>query len=156
MKKASIELALCGPSQGRVLEQLAAAAYREREEIMTAENREAFMMLQVNAAAGRMHVILHKGYPVGFIAVLFFYSVREAGRCAMVEEFYLVPEHRNERIAIKSLEALLIDLDSFGIVAVHAAAAFSFQLTETLQLCGFEPWSGMAYRRGLGLDEDWD
>lgn len=156
MKRASLELILGGPSHGRLLNRFLEDAYLERCQELSSEQQEAFLMLQVNALAGRNYIIQFRGEAVGFVSVYFFFSTRYAGRCARVEELFVQSERRMDCSVDRILSLLLMELETFGIVAVEFAMSPANPLTFALLEQGFEERPLVLFERFLGLDEDWD
>ncbi len=132
--KRSLDLLLGGPATGRQLLQLAEEAYRERGHPLSENQREAFKMLLVDAAMGRLYLPVYKGEPAGFVSLFFRASVADGGRIAQFEDIFLRPQFRGLGLGQRIIRLVVRDLEAFGIVAVSALCADEPKLSRCFEL----------------------
>src|SRR5258707_10231131 len=88
-------------------------AYREDE------TRANLALLLGEPSLGRLFAIDDGGSVVGYLALVFGFSLEFSGRNAVVDELYLEPAHRGRGLGTKALAAAEELCRELGIRAIH-------------------------------------
>src|SRR5882724_5836295 len=89
--------------------------YAFREE----ETRANLALLLDDPSLGRLFAIDDGGSVVGYLVLVFGFSLEFSGRNAVVDELYLAPAHRGHGLGTKALAAAEEVCRELGIRAIH-------------------------------------
>ncbi len=88
---------------------------------------------------GRIWLISKSDRIVGYIALCFGYSIEFGGRDAFVDEFFIDETARGQGIGKEVLEAVKIEAQKLGVVALHLEVACTNTRAKKLySSCGFD------------------
>ncbi len=73
---------------------------------------------------GRLILFEHAGQLLGYMVLGFGFSVEFHGRDCLLDEFYVVPEHRSKGIGRAAVEFAIATCREMGIRAVHLEADY--------------------------------
>lgn len=88
------------------------------------ENRQRQFVLQLiqNPALGRLILLEQAAEQVGYMVLGFGFSLEFHGRDCLLDEFYIVPQHRSKGIGRAAVEFAIATCREMGIRAVHLEA----------------------------------
>jgi len=73
---------------------------------------------------GRLILFEHAGQLLGYMVLGFGFSLEFHGRDCLLDEFYVVPEHRSKGIGRAAVEFVIATCREMGIRAVHLEADY--------------------------------
>ncbi len=117
-------------------------AYHEFEGIAhSAVNAtSAVQPLLGRSTLGRVWLICRGSQPIGHIAICFGYSIEFCGRDAVVDEMYILPEHRGKGFGKAVLALVKSEATLLGVKALHLEVARSNESAQNLyKSAGFAP-----------------
>lgn len=82
-------------------------------------HREALVGLLGNSLYGRVWIIRDGDQAVGYLALVFSYSLEFGGRDAMIDELYLRKSHRRRGIGRRVVDLAVATCRELGVKAVH-------------------------------------
>jgi GNAT superfamily N-acetyltransferase len=90
------------------------------------EHRQRRLVLQLieNPALGRLLVFEQDDELIGYMVLGFGFSLEFHGRDCLIDEFYVVPEHRCKGIGGAAIELAIATCREMGIRAVHLEADY--------------------------------
>ena len=90
------------------------------------ESRQRRLVLQLigNPALGRLIVFEQANELLGYMVLGFGFSLEFHGRDCLLDEFYVVPEHRSKGIGRAAVEFAIATCREMGIHAVHLEADY--------------------------------
>ncbi len=90
------------------------------------ENRQRRLVLQLveNPALGRLIMFERTAELVGYMVLGFGFSLEFHGRDCLIDEFYVLPEHRSKGIGRAAVEFAIATCREMGIRAVHLEADY--------------------------------
>lgn len=91
------------------------------------EHRQRRLVLQLieNPALGRLLVFEQADELLGYMVLGFGFSLEFHGRDCLIDEFYVVPEHRCKGIGRAAIEFAIAICREMGIRAVHLEADYA-------------------------------
>lgn len=116
-------------------------AYHQFEGVAHSEGDAAFAVrpLLGQSSLGRIWLIYTGTQSIGHIAICFGYSIEFSGRDAIIDEMYIVPEHRGKGFGKQVLAKVKSEAALLGVKALHLEVARSNEPAQRLyQAAGFE------------------
>jgi GNAT superfamily N-acetyltransferase len=106
-----------------LLEQFVRAYYLEDGHAFRADRQlAALAALVADEPLGRGWLIRLDGRPVGYVVLALGFSVEAGGREACVDEFYLVPEVRNQGLGSRALALVEAEARDLGVQRIFLEA----------------------------------
>lgn len=96
----------------------------ERLPFEETRQRELLSQLVQSPDLGRLILFEHAGQLVGYMVLGFGFSLEFHGRDCLLDEFYVVPEHRSKGIGRAAVEFAIATCREMGIRAVHLEADY--------------------------------
>jgi GNAT superfamily N-acetyltransferase len=96
----------------------------ERLPFEETRQRELVSQLVQNPELGRLILFEHVGQLLGYMVLGFGFSLEFHGRDCLLDEFYVVPEHRSKGIGRAAVEFAIAACRKMGIRAVHLEADY--------------------------------
>ncbi len=115
-------------------------AYHELEGVTHSESHAASAVrpLLGQSSLGRVWLICIDSQPIGHIAICFGYSIEFCGRDAIIDEMFIVPEHRGKGFGKVVLALVKSEAGKLGANALHLEVARSNERARRLyQSAGF-------------------
>jgi len=110
-----------------------------------------FSRLAENQDEGYILVGEEDGRVVGVCTVSFQYAIRTAGRYAIIQEMYVIPELRSLGIGTKLIQQAILEAQNRGCTAVELGTPTNgFRQEKLYQRLGFNP-VGLRLRRTLNV-----
>lgn len=103
----SIDIVTAGGSDAPLLDIWMQAFYAEEHLVMRPENLQAMRALLETPALGCILIVRNEGNPVGYCVLTYGYSLERAGRMALIDELFVLPQERGRGIGRSLLEAAL-------------------------------------------------
>jgi GNAT superfamily N-acetyltransferase len=96
----------------------------ERLPFEETRQRELVSQLVQSPELGRLILFEHVGQLLGYMVLGFGFSLEFHGRDCLLDEFYVVPEHRSKGIGRAAVEFAIATCREMGIRAVHLEADY--------------------------------
>lgn len=154
MKRQNLEVLLGGPQTARELTGLVERAYQEKHGGLADNQREAYRKLLVDAGLGRLYLCRFAGECAGFASVMFVHSIKEGGRVALMEDFYLAPEFRKMDFAQRILQHVADHLSAFGLEVFCSLQPQDSAMRAVLRRLDFDEQALCFHRRFLVAEDD--
>lgn len=101
--------------------------------------QEALRNLISSHNLGRVWIIRADETPVGYAALIFYHSLEFAGRCGLLDEFFLQKEYRGKRIGKAAIEWICTIAPKLGVRALFLEVSPGNQAAQRLyRSAGFE------------------
>jgi len=89
---------------------------------------------------GRVWLICHDSQSIGHVAICFGYSIEFCGRDAVVDEMFILPEHRGKGFGKAVLALVKSEAALLGVKALHLEVARSNESAQNMyKSAGFAP-----------------
>jgi GNAT superfamily N-acetyltransferase len=96
----------------------------ERLRFEETRQRQLVSQLVQSPDLGRLILFEHTGELLGYMVLGFGFSLEFHGRDCLLDEFYVVPEHRSKGIGRAAVEFAIATCREMGIRAVHLEADY--------------------------------
>src|SRR4051794_21681808 len=99
---------------------LMSAFYREEAlDYQAARAHRALVDLLAVPGLGAFHFIQSDAQPMGYFVLTLGFSLEFAGRFALLDEFYVTPEHRGQGAGAQAIGHILRTAADFGVAAIR-------------------------------------